>query len=149
MNFYNPFQRSDLLLPQEFKGVIEQYCQFQPQGGSRPSPNKAPFFRQVDFWFAAICIASNRPWVESKADLQKFNDGTVLLSDPFRIELLELMAISASGDPYIVGKPAQIIKIANDFAAAGTPELLASLGDAAQAPIWNLTNQLVKIDEEL
>lgn len=141
MAHYNPFQNSELRIPKVHQKQVEQFCQTQPGGGPRPSPDDSPFPRQVDFWFLAVCIgAKNR---DRKAEVNKwhrFNIGTVL--DPHMVELLELLAISIEGDAWVIEKPSRVIEISNELAAIGVPEVIDMLNDGKALSVWNLTDRL-------
>ncbi len=143
MQYYNPFSNLELRFPEKYRKEIDVFCQTQPSGGRRPSPDDSPFLRQVDFWFLAVCIGAviGRRTYEKK--WHKFITGEILSRDPRRIELLELLAISITNNPYVIEKPTEVIEIANQLAATGIPKILEMLNDGNAKPIWNLTDNLL------
>jgi hypothetical protein len=74
-------------------------------------------------WFLALCIAakSGKKATELPVDKSyKFMDGTVLSSDPWRIDVLMMLAVSMTGDTEIVAQPRQAINLARRFRSAQT-----------------------------
>ena len=140
----NPFQNLELRIPEAYRGEVDRFCQTQPGGGARPSPDDSPFERQVDIWFLAVCIGARRGRRSQVIKPHRFMTGEILSREPFRIELLELLAISYNNDPWILEKPNEIMDLANEFAATGFPELFGLLKDGHAKPIWNLTDNLLE-----
>ena len=140
----NPFQNLELRIPEAYRGEVDRFCQTQPGGGARPSPDDSPFERQVDIWFLAVCIGARRGRRSQVIKPHRFMTGEILSREPFRIELLELLAISYNNDPWILEKPNEIMDLANEFAATGFPELFGLLKDGYAKPIWNLTDNLLE-----
>jgi hypothetical protein len=143
--FVNPFQNLELEIPEAYRRDVEQFCQTQPGGGAKPSPDDSPFERYIDMWFLAICIGARRGKPVEVKKSHKFMTGEILSRDPYRIELLELLAISHTKDPWILEKPPRIIDLANQLAAAGLPEVIDMLQDGNAKPIWNLTDHIVEL----
>ena len=147
MSFYNPFQNLELRIPEVYRDEIERFCQTQPGGWSRPSPEDSPFERQIDIWFLAVCLgarsAKRTPVARSQS--HRFITGELLSRDPHRIELLELLAISFTKDPWIIERPSEIMNLANDLAATGLPQVLEMLNDGNAKPIWNLSDRLIEL----
>lgn len=71
--------------------------------------------------------------------------GEILVRDPYRIGLLELLAISFTGDPWIIEDPHEVIDVANELAATGLPEVIGMMTDGNAQPIWNLTDGLLDV----
>ena len=74
--------------------------------------------------------------------MHKFMDGTVLISDPWRIDALMLLAISLTNDTAIVAEPTKIINLANEYAAGGLPDVIDMLKDGDADAIYNLSDNL-------
>ena len=140
----NPFQNLELRIPEAYRSEIDRFCQTQPGGGTKPSPDDSPFERQIDIWFLAICIGAQKRKRTKLVKPHRFITGELLSRDPYRIELLELLAISYEDDPWILEKPSEIIDMANELAATGLPELINMLTDRNDKPIWNLTDNLLE-----
>jgi hypothetical protein len=145
VKYYNPFQNQELRVPDDYRKDAVDISQMRPEGGERPSPEMAPFARQVDAWFFSVCLGaySNRRKEVASANSHRFNYGAVLEGDPVRIELLELLAISAAGDPFVVKEPKRVIEIANEFAAGGFGLLMEMLHSGSSKPIDNLSSDVV------
>jgi len=143
----NPFQNLELEIPEAYRGEVDRFCQTQPGGGARPSPDDSPFERQIDIWFMAACIGVRKgkrtKVVKSKS--HRFAYGELLSRDPHRIESLELLAVSYTDDPWILEKPSEIIDLANELAATGLAEIIDMLKGGNAKPVWNLTDNLVEL----
>jgi hypothetical protein len=144
MSFYNPFASGELVYPSAYRGQVDLFSQTQAGGGVKPSPDDSPFPRVVDLWFLALCLGvrgRKRVKVDSP---HKFITGDILNRDPWRIELLEFIAISESGSGDSVGQPNDTIALANEYAAGGMPELFDMLTSGPGKPLWNLTDSFVE-----
>lgn len=144
MSYYNPFQNLELRIPTAYRAEVDRFCQSQPTGGPKPSPDDSPFPRQVDLWFLAVCLGAlqGRPIPVEKP--HRFINGEILSRDPYRIDLLELAAIAVTGNPWIIEKPADVMDLANGLAASALPRLLEMLVTGNSKPIWNLTDSLLE-----
>jgi hypothetical protein len=142
MAYYNPFQGKDLKFPKKYKDKVEGYCQTRPSGGKKPSIEESPFRRQVDLWYLAICIGVCNDKKKSDVQSYRFITGEVLANNPEKIENLELIAIANSHDPYIIGRPNDLVELMNDYAAAGIEILFNVLNSGSSRPLWNLCDYL-------
>ena len=146
MSSYNPFVNVDLRLPKAYFDEVKSACQTRPEGGKRPDPTQSPFPRYVDFWFLAVCagISQSRTVPDEPAGgWQSFITGAEGLGgDPWRVDLLELIAIAARDDETVVGVPGQVLDIANRYAARGVPEVLEWLNSGQSDPIDNILDRL-------
>lgn len=142
--YYNPFQTADLRIPESFRDEVSRYCQGPTQEGRKTGLSEAPFPRMVDMWFLALCLGAREGKREdlTGAKMHKFNDGTVLSSDPWRIDALMLLVISLTRDTAIVAEPAKIINLANEYAAGGLPDVIDMLKDGDADAIYNLSDNL-------
>jgi hypothetical protein len=134
----NRYANQDLFIAQE---VSEQLANFV----SRSDRDAKPFGRQVDAWWLAIGlgvkIGHRTPLPEKTV---KFNDGSILSSDPWRITHLEALALAEGGEQAI-DSPSQVIRIAAEYANTGFPWLIGQLLGEAE-PTLTLMNRL---DEHL
>ena len=115
----------------------------QLKRGHKTGLNEAPFPRMVDMWFLALCLGvkeGNRKNL-SGVKMHKFMDGTVLISDSWRIDALMLLAISLK-DTTIVAEPTKIINLANEYAAGGLPDVINMLKNGDADAIYNLSDNL-------
>lgn len=143
--YYNPFQAMELRLPSGYRDEVSRYCQGATQDGRGAGLGDAPFPRIVDMWFLALCLAAKagKKEAELPADkTYKFMDGTVLSSDPWRIDVLMMLAVSMTGETEIVAQPRQVIQLANQLAAAGMPDVIDMLKNGDSDAIYNLSDNL-------
>ena len=138
----NPYQGKELKFPVKYRDEIELYCQTRPGGGSKPSSDDSPFPRQVDLWFLAVCVGVQKKKKGTKVKLYKFITGEVLANNKSIIDMLGTISIADTDDPYVLGKPDEVIKSANEYAAAGVEELLNAMRNGPDKPIWNLTDHI-------
>lgn len=135
----NRYGNQDLFIAQEISERMGDVV-------SRSDKDPKPFLRQVDAWWLAIGIGLRlglrTPLPEKTV---KFNDGGILSSDPWRITHLEALALAEEGETALQN-PAQVIRIASEYANAGlkwlveqtlgeaepTLKLMNSIGDLAQ-----------------
>lgn len=113
----------------------------------------SPFPRVVDIWFLAICIAiyKDLPAEELPRETVNFIEGSIFAGDPWRVNLLILFAIGKTGSTDIVEDPNKLLKLANQLANAGAPEVFRMLkGNKNDTPIYSLCDQLKSlIDEQI
>lgn len=140
----NPFQNLELRIPDAYRDEVDRFCQTQPGGGTRPPPDDSPFERQIDIWFLAVCIGAQKG-KRTKVKDHRFITGELLSRDPYRIEFLELLAVSYTDDPWILERPSEIMDLANELAATGLAEIIDMLKDGSAKPIWNLTDNLTEL----
>src|SRR5688572_9436449 len=131
----NPFAGSDINVPEEFREYFDAYVQKKDGANSRPL--NQPFARNIDMWFFAICLAVKKGLApaETRGKTYKAAEGVVLNSDPWRPTAITLLAIAEADDVSVIDRPGDMLKVANGYAMAGLPELLAMLdgrgGDTA------------------
>jgi len=141
----NPFQNLELRIPEAYRDEVDRFCQTQPGGGTRPPPDDSPFERQIDIWFLAVCIGARKGKRTQIIKPHRFITGELLSRDPYRIESLELLAVSYTDDPWILERPSEIMDLANELAATGLAEIIDMLKDGSAKPIWNLTDNLTEL----
>lgn len=131
----NPFAGLDIMISDDYRTHFDTYVQRREGKGARPIHQ--PFARNIDMWFAAICLAVNRGLKPNAptGKMYKAAEGVVLSSDPWRPTVLTLLAIADAKDAAIIDRPGEMLRIASSYAAVGLPELLAILeerqGDTA------------------
>ncbi len=142
--YYNPFQTADLRIPESYREEVSRYCQGPTQEGRKTWLGEAPFPRMVDMWFLALCLGAKQGKKEdlTGVKMHKFMDGTVLSTDPWRIDALMLLAISRTADTEIVVHPSRVINLANEYAAGGLPDVLDMLRDGDADAIYNISDNL-------
>jgi len=141
----NPFQNLELRIPEAYREEVGRFCQTQPEGGTKPPPDDSPFERQIDIWFLAVCIGARKGKRTQIIRPHRFITGELLSRDPYRIESLELLAVSYTDDPWILERPSEIMDLANELAATGLVEIIDMLKGGSAKPIWNLTDNLTEL----
>ena len=140
----NPFQTSDLRVPTALWDSVKKLtATFRTEGGEQSEPDRTPFRRYVDIWWVSMCVGLRVGHPTKVADWHKFMDGTVLMSDPWRILHLEAIAISHFKDVEVIREPAKVVNLANEFAATGLPLLVDVVRDPSSEPIWLAGDYLV------
>jgi hypothetical protein len=128
----NPFYNAGLRIPTRDWLLVEKYTASQH---AKPDPDKSPFHRYVDLWWAGMCIGVQ----EHRRDLLKgdewhrFSDGAILSSDPWRITQLQLLAVGITGDEAVLDDPSLVIQMANEYAAVGVRLLLEEMSKTTEA----------------
>jgi len=123
----NDFASIDILLPERYQQYFHTYCLTHVEG-SQNRPEHSPFPRMVDMWFLALCIAVKegmKPEFNVEGKTYKAIPGSVFES--WRSNALMLLAVAHSGDVKITDQPREMMRIANAFALAGLPRLIAIL----------------------
>lgn len=140
---YNPFTDLDLFVPLEQYKYYNKYVQGRENAGDE---DKSPFRRMIDLWFLGLVLATRenlKPRDLTKQEVRKFQDGSILDGDGgWRVQAVMLVAIWVKNDVKIINAPKEIIKIANELAAAGVPRVLDMIENGNQDPIWNLSEAL-------
>ena len=145
--YHNPFSASRLEYPTE---QIEYYQRYVRRSSSGPV-DESPFPRMIDLWWAGLSLAVRNgldPTDLSKAKTTRFVEGSILDSDPWRIQFLRLIALHFKSEPEILSNPSEIISMANGLAAAGVPGIVEMLTDGDEPPIWNISNAAEQLISE-
>jgi hypothetical protein len=144
MKGYMPFPTADLRIPTEYQKEMDAFTLSRPTGGDRQDPEDAPFPRQVDMWFLAVCMGalSGQRVPLAASQTHAFNTGSVFESDAARVEILELLAIAAEDDAYVIKDPRRVVEIANELAAGGLPLVVEMLRDGNSSAIDNLSHHI-------
>ncbi len=133
----NPFQTSELRVPAAlWESVRKLTATFRTEGGEQSEPDRTPFRRYVDLWWVGMCIGATLGQATKVKEWHKFNEGTVLLSDPWRILHLQAIAISHYGNAEAVRDPTSVINLANELAATGLPMIIDAVRNPNAEPIW-------------
>jgi hypothetical protein len=127
----NPFVNAPLRIPAQDRALFEKLTTTQQGQGD---PDKTPFRRYVDLWWAGVCLGVQEGRRTTPDEWHRFNDGTPLSADPWRILHLQLLAVALSedGDMSMLDDPGAIIQMANEYAATGLPPLLAEMNRSAE-----------------
>jgi hypothetical protein len=127
----NPFLNAPLRIPTRDWPLVEKFTTTQQ---AQADPDKAPFRRYVDLWWAGLCIGmrEGRRTELPPNEWHRFNDGTPLSADPWRIIHLQLLAVGLTGDATILDDPGAIVQMANEYCATGLPMLLEAMNRSTE-----------------
>src|SRR3954449_13590799 len=131
----NPYGNQDLFIAADVSERMGDLVARSDKDGAKPFP------RQVDAWWLALGLgvrSGQRTRLPEKT--VKFNDGGILATDPWRITHLELLALAQEGAE-VLDSPAQVIRIASEFANTGFQWLIEKLLGEAE-PTLTLMNRL-------
>lgn len=140
----NPFSTSELRIPKEcLEEVRRLTATFSAEGGEERDPDRVPFRRYVDFWWAGlgIGVAEGKKVETPAGGWHKFMDGIVLQSDPWRVLHLQLLGLAWTGDSASLGEPNKTVAIANEYAAYGIQVIVSALSGQTE-PAWVLTQMM-------
>lgn len=140
----NPFATCELRLPADCVAEVKKFTStFGPEDGKEADPDRTPFRRYVDVWWAGMALgasegkkASNPP-----AGWHKFMDGVILQSDPWRVVQLQMLGLAWNKDPAVLADPARILAEANEYAGYGVPVLLRVMTGQPE-PMFELSHFL-------
>ena len=138
-------QNQHLRIPVAHLELVRQFTMTgQPEReGNR---DNIPFNRYIDIWWLALCIGvqeGRRTELETNDWHQFIRAGEVLPSNPWRVFQLQLLAVGATNSTEILSNPAELIRLANEYAATGLPIVLDELLGSA-VPIWAVTEYFSK-----
>jgi hypothetical protein len=141
----NPYVNLDLKIPKQYLEDFQKYTStFKSEQGTTKDIDRSPFNRYVDFWWAAVGVGVCEGRTSDIDKPHTFVTGAVLNQDPWRIIHLELLAIAHTCSTEVLGRPGEVIEIANGYAATGIPVLVDKLL-AKLEPIWDLSNCLKQL----
>lgn len=120
-------------LPEKHKDRLERFV--RQHQSSKSDPESAPFRRQLDLWAfsIAIAVASGTPPAKEPSTVwgTKFADTkSVQLSEGLCGFLATIAYTHARLEGSEASNPAQIIEIANRYAAAGSDQVIGVLANA-------------------
>jgi len=149
LSYYNPFQQAELRIPKQFQEAFARYTRTYTGGAGKVDHENSPLDRYVDLWMLAVCVGA-RDTLTSDASWRKpdvkewhrFIQGSIFQGDTTRIELL---AISLSGDPFIIASPNKAIELTNDMAAIGLPRVIEMIQSGQGKPLWNIAYHLQRM----
>lgn len=139
----NLFINQELFLPTGDAGVSDALLRQWVARRGGEGHEQAPFDRQVDLWWLALCLGvqeGQRAQVPAADRRTKFADGSILSSDPWRITHLSLLGIAELGEDAL-SRPAEILRMANEYVVTGIRLLRVVLEGAAE-PALTLWSRL-------
>lgn len=141
-NIVSSIQNQDLKIPKINLEAVRQFSMTRRQDEGEKNRDTSPFNRYVDIWWAAMCIGiqeSKRTSLKPDAWHVFIRAGEVLPSNPWRMFQLQLLGVGITGSTEILSRPAELINLANEYAATGLPILLDQM-IGQNIPIWKVTS---------
>ena len=146
---FNPFAAVEISASESLRALLGKYAKAQGGDSARQGTlGPVPFNRIIDGWLLSAALGARL--VEDLPDSQSlggktFITGQVVQNDIATIEFMMLLAISISGDAYIVEDPKAMIKHLRNAAEAGLPFLEELLTKGNQTELVNLTKGLLDL----
>lgn len=136
----NVFAPYFITMPSSYQESIKNYVS---TGTNSQSRENAPFNRQIDFWYMALCLAFNKDLTPIKEkDTYNATTAEILSRNSFRPTQMQMIALSASNDEQILNAPKEMLDICINLANAGIPLLLSILNDPDATPLHNIFDEL-------
>jgi hypothetical protein len=136
----NSFANYQITIPSKYQDKVKKYCR---TSGTGVDIFNAPFKRQVDLWFVALCISFKEGLLREKIkDTYNATTAAILSNDQYRIHLMYLIALTDTKDETILTDSKAVFDICSEYANAGIPYVLELLDDPDQKPIWNMYDYL-------
>ena len=128
---YNPFLNNSLRFPERHWADVQKYT---TTGVPNPDPDRRPFRRYIDIWWAGMCIGILEEQLTKVPanECHTFSPGSILSSDPWRIIHLQLLAVGLTESRTILDDPSAIVQMANDYAATGLPLLFDRMNNTPE-----------------
>jgi hypothetical protein len=125
----NPYAAQDLFVSDEWHEAYQRYARARSESRDIDA---SPFPRMIDMWWVALCLGVREGRRSSLGDKpRKFADGAILGSDPWRVTHLGLIAVAENGSD-VLQRPAEVIRIACEYAATGSPTLVETMAGHAR-----------------
>jgi hypothetical protein len=142
---FNPFSNAEVRIVETEVETLRRLS--RSQGADDPGKRTledVPFERYVDVWLAAMAlgVANDAHTPVENLERKRFIWGNVFQHDLDSIELLFLVAIARTGDPYVVGDVRAVLDIAEGYATGGLPILVEMTNSGNLSPVRNLARSL-------
>jgi len=100
--------------------------------------DQKPFRRNVDVWFFALCLAVRKGLKRQKVE-NSYNmiDGSIL--EGWQANAIALIAAKETGDFNVITDIRRILRIANELANAGMPEVKLIIEKPDMSPLWTIS----------
>lgn len=130
----NPFAQYNIEMPRSYKDKISTFCS---TGSVKRSRIRAPFYRQVDFWYAAFLIAVRRGLEpEYERDTYNVTPASILSTNPWRIPHIQAAYLVLTQNSSGLAEKKQVFDFSLAMANAGIPKLIQLLEDDDDDPMW-------------
>ncbi|MFV7770149.1 hypothetical protein [Shewanella marisflavi] len=136
----NIFAQYQIEMPKVYQEKIKT---FVSTGSNSQSRENAPFDRQIDFWFMALCLAFEKGLTPTKEkDTYNAITAEILSRNSYRISQIQMIALATTKDPNILLEPKKMLDVCIALANSGIPTLLSILSDTEATPLWNIYYEL-------
>ena len=130
----NPFAQYNIEMPRSYKDKIAMFCS---TGSVKRSRIRAPFHRQVDFWYAAFLLAvRNRLSPEQDRDTYNVTPASILSTNPWRIPHIQTAYLVLTQNVSGLAENKRVFDFASGMANAGIPLLIQLLEEDDDDPMW-------------
>lgn len=139
----NIFAPYPVTMPSNYQESIKNYVS---TGTKNQSRENAPFNRQIDFWYMALCLAFNKGLTGTK-EKSTYNaiTGEILSRNPYRIAQIQMIALTVTNDETVLSSPKEMWDICINLANSGIPLLLSILDDTDANPLQNIFDELEEL----
>lgn len=135
----NPFAQYDIEMPRSYKDKIATFC---TTGSVKRSKIRAPFYRQVDFWYAAFLIAVKRGLEPvHERDTYKVTPASILSTNAWRVPHIQAAYLVLTQNVSGLAENRKIFDFALSMANAGIPSLIQLLEVDDDDPMWALLDE--------
>lgn len=135
MNYFKNLlssQAYSLVFPKEYRADVHRFVRMHQQGG--PSPEQAPFRRQLDFWGFSIVTALAQGLEPMDGTVAKwgstFTDTKSVEMPEGLCQILAVVAFSILGEEHEgLADPSCIVELGNRLAGVGCPKVIKVLSN--------------------
>ncbi|MCB0164401.1 MAG: hypothetical protein KDI79_09255 [Anaerolineae bacterium] len=118
------------------ESVIEIYRELKSDANT--IPEQSPFSTFKDVFMLAVCLGYRARRRQKLPTGGNKHDIRVTVFSDNDLALLKGIAIASTGDVEVLGRPGEILTIAEEYAQVGIYNVKASLLDERGHPLWNL-----------
>lgn len=130
----NPFAQYDIEMPRSYKEKISKFCS---TGSVKRSKIRAPFHRQVDFWYAGFLMAVRKGLEPvQERDTYKVTPASILSTNPWRVPHIQAAYLVLTKNVSGLSEHRKVFDFAIVMANAGIPALIQLLEADDDDPMW-------------
>jgi hypothetical protein len=135
----NPFAQYNIEMPKAYQDKIVSFC---ATGSVKRSRIRAPFYRQVDFWYAAFLIAVQRRLdPDQERDTYNVTPASILSTNPWRIPHIQASYFVLTQNLSGLAEHKEVFDFACRMANAGIPKLIQLLEEEGDDPMWSFLDE--------
>ena len=100
--------------------------------------DQKPFRRNVDVWFFALCLAVRKGLKPQKVETPyNMIEGSILAD--WQSNAIALIASTETEGLDVITDSRKMLRIANELANAGMPEVKSIIEKSGMSPLWNIS----------